>query len=105
VGLEAAIAAGAARRAAGLGFLLGALGGSVLVMTDPRSRLVKTAPTEPRQEEWWRMALRATYPSTLGVALLAAISLAFSPILAAVLAGVIGGLCVAGLLTALALRA
>ena len=51
------------------------------------------------------MAVRATYPSTLGVALLAAISLAFSPMLAAVLAGVIGGLCVAGLLTALALRA
>jgi len=74
-------------------------------MTDPRSRLLKRTPAEPRQETWWRMAVRATYPSTLGVAVLAAISLAYSPMLAAVLAGVIGGLCVAGLLTALALRA
>jgi membrane glycosyltransferase len=57
---------------------------------------------EPRDEEWWRAALRATYPSTLGLAVLAAISLTFSPMLAAVLAGVIGGLCVAGLLAALA---
>ena len=47
----------------------------------------------------------ATYPSTLGLVLLAAISLVFSPLLAALLAGVIGGLCVAGLLAALALRA
>ena len=54
---------------------------------------------------WRRAALRATYPSTLGLVLLAAISLALSPLLAAVLAGVIGGLCVAGLLAALALRA
>ena len=81
------------------------LAGSVFVMTDPRGRLLKTAPTKPRQEEWWRMALRGTYPSTLGLALLTAVSLAFSPMLAAVLAGVIGGLCVAGVLTALALRA
>ena len=74
-------------------------------MTDPRSRLVQMPRAEPRREEWWKTALRATYPSTLGLALLAAISLVFSPMLTAVLAGVIGGLCVAGLLTALALRA
>jgi len=49
--------------------------------------------------------LRATYPSTLGLALLAAIALAFSPVLSAVLSGVAGGLGLAGLLTALALRA
>jgi len=49
--------------------------------------------------------LRATYPSTLGLALLAAIALAFSPILAALLAGVIAGLGVAGIFASLALRA
>jgi hypothetical protein len=49
--------------------------------------------------------LRATYPSTIGLALLSGISLAFSPVLSAVLAGVIGGLGIAGLLTTLALRA
>jgi hypothetical protein len=104
-GLEAAIAAGATRHAAGLGCLLGAVGGAVLVLTDPRSRLVALPQPERNGEAWWRMALRGTYPSTIGLALLAGIALAFSPILAAVLAGVIGGLGLAGLLTTLALRA
>jgi hypothetical protein len=104
-GLEVAIAAGATTRAAGLGWLLGALGGAVFVLTDPRSRLLKQAPPEPRVEPWWKTALRATYPSTIGLALLSAVSLAFSPMLAAVLAGVMGGLGVAGIFAALALRA
>jgi hypothetical protein len=105
-GLEAAIAVGATRHAAGLGCLLGAVGGAVLVLTDPRSRLVALPQSgERREEAWWRMALRGTYPSTIGLALLAGIALAFSPILAAVLAGVIGGLGLAGLVTTLALGA
>jgi hypothetical protein len=103
-GLEAAIAAGATRRAAALGCLLGAIGGAVVVLTDPRGRLVKLPRFGPDEEPWWRAALRATYPSTLGLAVLAAIALSFSPVLSAVLAGVIGGLGLAGLLTALALR-
>jgi hypothetical protein len=78
--------------------------GGVFVMTDPRSRLLKLQRAEPRVETWWRAALRGTYPSTLGLAILAAVALAFSPVLAAVLAGIAGGLGVAGLLTALALR-
>jgi hypothetical protein len=81
------------------------LGGAVFVLADPRSRLVKPPPPERRVEPWWKTALRATYPSTLGLAVLAAISLAFSAVLAAVLAGVIAGLGVAGIFAALALRA
>ena len=81
------------------------LGGAVFVLADPRSRLVKPPPAERRVEPWWKTALRATYPSTLGLAVLAAISLAFSAVLAAVLAGVIAGLGVAGIFAALALRA
>ena len=77
----------------------------MLVLTDPRSRLVALPQPERTAEAWWRIAIRGTYPSTVGVALLAAIALAFSPVLAAVLAGVIGGLGLAGLLTTLALRA
>jgi hypothetical protein len=77
----------------------------VFVLTDPRSRLLKVPPAERRVEAWWKTALRATYPSTLGLAVLAAVSLPFSTILAAVLAGVIGGLGVAGIFAALALRA
>ncbi|MBA3716960.1 MAG: hypothetical protein H0W87_01870, partial [Actinobacteria bacterium] len=103
--LGAATAAGATRQAAALGCLLGVVAGGVFVLTDPRSRLVRRSQAAPRIEPWWKAALRATYPSTLGVALLAAVSLAFSPVLAAVLAGIVGGLGVAGLLTALALRA
>jgi hypothetical protein len=56
--------------------------------------------TEPRVEPWWKTALRGTYPSTIGLAVLAAVSLAFSTVLAAVLAGVIGGLGVAGIFAA-----
>jgi len=103
-GLGAAIAAGATRQAAGLGCLFGVIGGAVFVLTDPRRRLVGLPATTPREESWWTTALRGTYPSTLGLTVLAVTSLAFSPILAAVLAGVIGGLGVAGLL-AIALRA
>ena len=85
--------------------MLGALGGAVFVLTDPRSGLLKLPAAERRVEPWWKTALRATYPSTIGLAVLAAISLAFSTVLAAVLAGVIGGLGVAGIFAALALRA
>ena len=104
-GLGAAIAAGASRQAAGLGCLLGAAAGAVFVLTDPRGRLVKLPRAEAREEAWWKTTLRATYPSTIGLAALAAIALAFSPVLSSVLAGVIGGLGVAGLLATLALRA
>lgn len=78
------------------------------VLADPRGKLIRVSqPAGPRgqHDPWWRAAVRATYPSTLGLALLSAISLTFGPVLAAVLAGVIGGLGLAGLLTALALRA
>lgn len=104
-GLEAAIAAGAHKRPAGLAFLLGAVAGTVFVMTDVRGRLLRLPEPQPPEEPWWVTALRATMPSTVGLAVLAGISLAFSPILAAVLAGIIGGLGLAGLLAALALRA
>lgn len=103
-GLEAAIAAGANRRAAGVAFLLGALGGAVFVLTDVRGRVMPFSVPEPREEPWWATALRATLPSTVGLAVLAGVSLAFSPVLAAVLAGIIAGLGIAGLLTAVALR-
>jgi hypothetical protein len=75
-------------------------------MTDVRRRLFVRQPaaSEPRQETWWMAALRATLPSTAGLAVLSAISLGFQPLLAALLAGIIGGLAVAGVLTSLALR-
>lgn len=103
-GFGAAIAAGASSQAAGLGFALGLAGGTLFVLADPRRRwggggnaAPAEAPAGAVCEEWWRTALRATYPSTCGLAVLAGISLAFSAVLVAVLAGVIGGLGLAGL--------
>jgi len=74
-------------------------GGTIFVLADPRRRLFASRPVAPLQV-WWKAALRATYPSTIGLAVLTGLSLAFSSVLAAVLAGVIGGLGVAGLLGA-----
>jgi hypothetical protein len=77
----------------------------VFVLTDPRGRRLGPSRALTTSEAWWKTAVRGTYPSTIGLVLLAGVSLAFSPVLAAVLAGVIGGLGIAGLLAALALRA
>jgi hypothetical protein len=103
-GLGAAFAAGASRQAGMLAFALGLGGGALFVLADPRRRWGGRGEIEPverpagaEEEDWWRTALRALYPSTLGLAVLAAISLAFSAVLVGVLAGVIGGLGVAGL--------
>ncbi len=87
-----------------LGFALGAVGGAVFVLNDPRRRFFKSRPAAA-DDPWWRAALHGTYPSTLGLAALTGIALAFSPVLAAVLAGIIAGLGIAGLTTALRFRA
>lgn len=95
-----------------LGFLLGAVAMAVAVLADPRRRFFGELPAEPppppagaAREEWWRTALAATVPSTLGLAALAGIALAFSAVLAAFLAGGVGGLGVAGLVAAARLSA
>ncbi len=88
-----------------LAFALGLAGGTLFVVADPRRRWGGGGPeAEPielpagaEEEEWWRTAIRASYPSTLGLAVLAVISVKFSAVLVGVLAGVIGGLGVAGL--------
>jgi hypothetical protein len=104
-GFAASLAAGATRHAAVLALGLGLAGGTLFVVADPRRRWGGGAEVEPvgppvgaEEEEWWRTAIRATYPSTLGLAVLAVISLKVNAVLVGVLAGVIGGLGVAGLL-------
>lgn len=85
-----------ADRPAWLAFLLGVLGGALFVLADPRRRLVKrSAAGEPRP--WWQDALRATFPSTVGLAVLTGVALAVNAVLAAALAGIIGGLGVSGM--------
>lgn len=94
-------------RPLGLAFALGALLSAVFVLADPRWRVFGQRREEPPpppagadREEWWRSVLRSTLPSTVGLALLGAIALAFNSVLAAVLAGGLCGLGVAGLVVA-----
>ena len=104
--LLAAIAAGAAGSPARVAFVLGLVAGGGLVLGDPRRRMLRReiefrpAPEEFDLEEPWRSSLRALYPSSLGLTLLSLVALAWDPILSAVLAGVIAGLGVAGLISA-----
>ncbi len=55
----------------------------------------RSAAGEPRP--WWQDALRATFPSTVGLAVLTGVALAVNAVLAAALAGIIGGLGVSGM--------
>jgi len=104
--LLAAIAAGAASSSARVAFGLGLVGGAGLVLGDPRRRMLRReivfrpAPEEFDLEEPWRSSLRALYPSSLGLTVLSLVALAWDPVLSAVLAGVIAGLGVAGLISA-----
>jgi hypothetical protein len=103
--LGAARLSGASSGPALLSFVVGVFGITFVIFNDPRARLLRgeVDPLElppgaviaPR----WRQALAATLPSTVGVAVLAAIALVPQPTLAALLAGVEAGLGVAALLS------
>lgn len=99
-GLGAATAVTSGRTAV-LGWFVGAIGCAVLVVADPRRRFFRSAPSPDPSVPWWKRALRATLPSTVGVALLCAIALAFSGVLAALCAGVLAGLAVGGLVASM----
>jgi hypothetical protein len=104
--LLTAIAAGAASSSARVAFGLGLVGGAGLVLGDPRRRMLRReivfrpAPDVFDLEEPWRSSLRGLYPSSLGLTVLSLVALAWDPVLSAVLAGVIAGLGVAGLISA-----
>jgi hypothetical protein len=100
VGLAAATTVTSSRSAV-LGWLVGAAGCAFLVVADPRRRFM-SAPRPDPGVPWWKRALRATLPSTVGVAALCGIALAFSGVLAALCAGVLAGLAVGGVVAALA---
>lgn len=96
--LAAARAAGGTSGATLLAFAAGAFAMAFLVPNDPRARFRK-APGEPAElpadasvAPAWLHALHASLPSTVGVAILAAITLAFQPTLTALLAGILAGL-------------
>jgi hypothetical protein len=96
--LAAARAAGGATGATLLAFAAGAFAMAFLVPNDPRARF-RRAPGEPAElpadasvAPAWRHALHAALPSTVGVSVLAAVTLAFQPTLSALLAGILAGL-------------
>lgn len=96
--LAAARAAGGATGATFLAFAAGVFAMVFLVPNDPRARF-RGARGEPAElpagasvAPAWLHALHAALPSTVGVSVLAAVTLAFQPALAALLAGILAGL-------------
>jgi hypothetical protein len=106
VWLLAARAAGGSTGGMLLAFAAGAFAIAFLVPNDPRARF-RRASGEPAQlpadasiaPAWLHLA-HAAMPSTVGVSVLAAVTLAFEPTLAALLAGVLAGLGLVALLGA-----
>lgn len=107
--LAAARAAGGTSGATLLAFAAGAFAMAFLVPNDPRARFRK-APGEPAElpadasvAPAWLHALHASLPSTVGVSILAAVTLAFQPTLTALLAGILAGLGLAAAVRAYAI--
>jgi hypothetical protein len=96
--LAAARAAGGATGSTLLAFAAGAFAMAFLVPNDPRARFRGTPgepaelPADARVAPAWLHALHAALPSTVGVSVLAAVTLPFQPTLTALLAGILAGL-------------
>ena len=104
LGLAGSILAGTDGAAAGVALALGAGICALALVTDRRWLLLgkPTAgplPEEARRAPLTRAVASGLLPSTVGVAVLAAASLAFQPILAAVLAGILAGMGIVGLVS------
>jgi hypothetical protein len=103
VWIAAAIPAGAGRGPALLAAASSAFITVFIAFNDPRSRFrgapeIKPLPPDAQVAPWFEQAWRAMLPSTVGVSVLAAISLYPQPILSAFLGGVSIGLGAAGVL-------
>jgi hypothetical protein len=103
LGLTGAGLRGLSWSVAGAEFVLGTAVFAFAALADPRRRFFRLkneqaepVPADATFEPLGRVALFATYPSTVGLAALTAISLSFNTALAAVLAGGVAGLGVAG---------
>jgi hypothetical protein len=103
--LLAARLAGAPSTGALLAFVSGVVAITFLLFNDPRARFVPARaepvplPLDAEVAPLWRQALAATLPSTVGLAVLALVTLVPQPTLTALLAGVCAGLGVAAALS------
>jgi hypothetical protein len=101
----AARLAGAPSTGSLLAFVSGVVAITFLLFNDPRARFVPERaepvplPSNAEPAPLWRQALSATLPSTVGLAVLALITLVPQPTLTALLAGVCAGLGVAAALS------
>ena len=85
-----------------------AFGAGVMMVTalgDPRARVLAPraepdpVPPEAAYASRVEIAARAVFPSTIGVAVLTGVALAFEPLLASVLAGLLAGMGLAALIS------
>jgi hypothetical protein len=108
-GVAAAIAAGSSSAAALLAFAAATIGLLVVVAADPRRLFFRMpddpaeAPGDALEDGTLRLVWTALFPSTAGLMALLAVSLAFEPTLAAVMAGILAGLGIAALVGGLEL--
>jgi hypothetical protein len=104
IGLVAALLRGLAGGPALVAFALGAVGFAVVLLSAERYFLQVEEPDPPptgASIQPWEDTLRAAvWPSTVGVAVLLGVALAANPTLAALLAGVLGGMGLAALVSA-----
>jgi hypothetical protein len=97
LGVVAAVLDGARPGSALLAWAFGAIMVSIVLAGDPRGRRATATAPEPLPgeavpESWAQIARTDVLPSTVGVALLTSVALAFDPVLAGVLAGILGGM-------------
>jgi hypothetical protein len=102
--LVAALVAGAPHKPGLIGFGVGAFWIVFLAFNDPRSRFRRDPvpiplPPNARVSPAWMHLVRAAYPSTLGVSVLALVSLFGRATLTALLAGILAGLGIGALLS------
>ena len=97
-GVAGAIARGVRPSVAFVTWVFGAVVCGFAVIST-RQGMVR-APARPRTEPAWRVALRATYPSTIGLTALTVLGLAIKPQVGALTAGLLAGLGFAALAVA-----
>ena len=95
MGVAAAVLFGAGPETALLAWTVGAMLVSVILAGDRRGRrstAPEPLPGEAVPESWAQIARTDVFPSTVGVTLLTAVALIFDPVLAGLLAGILGGM-------------
>jgi hypothetical protein len=97
-GVAGAIARGVRPSVAFVTYVFGAVVCGFAVIST-RQGMARTS-SHPRTEPAWRIALRATYPSTIGLTALTLLGLAIKPQVGALTAGLLAGLAFATLAAA-----